>query len=102
MRVDSKGNIEGIYEKTMKKDLAVSENKLKNEKKEGVLDQDRIDISENAGRCDEFSSIRNKVVDDIEKATSPDKLRQIKAAIENGTYHVSGEDIAGAILKSNN
>jgi len=102
MRVDSKGNIEGIYEKTMKKDLAVPKNNFKNDKKEDAADQDRIDISKNASSYDEFSSIKDKIVNDIENATRPDKLRQIKAAIENGTYHVSSEDIAGAILKQNN
>lgn len=102
MRVDSKGSIEGIYEKTMKKDLSVSKKEIKNDKKQDLINQDRIDISENASSYDELSSVKDAVVKEVDKATSPDKLRQLKAAIENGTYHVSGEDIAGAILKPNN
>jgi|GEM_PF-1346562 len=102
MRIDSKSNVEGIYEKTMKKDITIadSSNKGNSINEEKKTSQDRIEISRNGSSFDELSSIKEKAVADIEKSTSPDKLRQLKAAIENGTYYVSSEDIAGAIVGS--
>ncbi len=94
MRVDSKSNIEGIYETNMKKNTVAG-----NSKQENKLNQDRVEISETASSYDEQNSIKDKIVKEVESPTNPNKLRELKAKIENGTYHVSSTDIAGAIVR---
>lgn len=95
MRIDPKSNIESIYEANTKKNSSALENNVNQEDK---LNKDRVEISKTARSFDELSPIKEKVVADVEKATSPDRLRELKAQIENGTYHVSSQDIAAAIL----
>jgi len=96
MRVDPKSNIEGIYEANMKKNATVSDNHTKQDNK---LNQDRVEISENASNYDELSSLKAKIVKEVDAPTSPEKLRQLKAKIESGSYQVKSQDIAGAICR---
>lgn len=95
MRVDPKANVNAVYEMNAKNTLATAQNGLGKEEK---LNQDRIEISPGADAYDELSSVKEKVIGEIEAGTSADKLRSLKAEIENGTYHISSEDIASAIL----
>lgn len=95
IRVDANSNIEGIHEVNIKKNLTVPERDLKDGDK---INEDRVEISETASKYNELSAAKDKIVKEVEASTSPDKLRSLKAQIESGTYHVSSEDIAGAIL----
>lgn len=95
MRIDPKGSIEGIYEATLKKNTTVADKEAQAEKK---IEKDKVEISKTAGSYDELSPIKKKIVEEVEKGTPPSRLRQLKASIENGTYHVSSKDIAEAIL----
>ena len=97
MRIDPKSNIEGIYEANTKKNQSISENSTNKGNETNI---DRVEISKTAESYDELSSVKEAVVNDVEKGASPDKLRSLKAQIENGTYYVSSEDIAGAVLNS--
>lgn len=95
MRIDPKSNITGTYETNLQKNQDIAQNGSKKDDKTNI---DRVEISPTAKNFDELSSIKKAVVNDIEKGTSPDKLRSLKAQIENGTYHVSSQKIAGAIM----
>ena len=95
MRVDAKGNIDSIHEVSIKNNLSTSQNNLEKEEK---LNQDRIEISPSVSDYDGLSSVKDEVVKEVEAPTSPDKLRSLKSQIENGTYHISSDDLAAAIL----
>lgn len=95
MRIDPKSNIIGTYETNLKKNQDIAQNGSKKDKETNI---DRVEISPTAENFDELSSIKKTVVNDIEKGASPDRLRSLKMKIENGTYHVSSQDIAGAIM----
>ena len=97
MRIDSKSNLEGIYETNIKKNTEVTENGMN---KENGISKDRVEISNEASKYDEISSMKEKVVNEVENGTSPEKLRELKAKIENGTYFIDSRDIAGAILNN--
>jgi len=60
--------------------------------------KDRVCLSEQSERHGELPDATAFAAKKTEQGTSPEKLRQLKAAIENGTYHVDGESIADAIL----
>jgi anti-sigma28 factor (negative regulator of flagellin synthesis) len=95
MRVDAKGNIEAIHELNIKNSVSATKNNLE---ENNQLNQDRVEISETASSYDELATVKDQVVKEVEAPTSPDKLRSLKAQIENGTYNVSSNDIAAAIL----
>ena len=96
MRIDPKNNLDGIYETNIKKSNSSTSGNSVN--KDTELNKDRVEISEEASNYDELSSVKSEVVSQVEKGTSADKLRKLKSEIENGTYYVSSNDIAGAIL----
>jgi anti-sigma28 factor (negative regulator of flagellin synthesis) len=99
MRIDPKNKIDGIYEANIKKNSSASDNSVKKDKE---LNKDRVEISKEASNYDELSNIKSEIVSKGEKGTSADKLRRLKAEIENGTYYVSSQDIADAIINSKN
>ena len=86
--------IEGAYETPHK---SVENSAARNNDKTGMA-RDRVCLSEESMKYNELEGIRTAATQKAEQNTSPEKLRRIKAAIENGTYQVSGEDIAGAII----
>ena len=95
MRIDPNSNIEGMHDVGIKNNTTISQN---NAQENNKLNQDRIEFSQAANSFDELSAVKDKVVKEVEASTSPDRLRELKAQIENGTYFVSSEDIAGAIM----
>lgn len=97
MRIDPKKQIDIIYETNIKKNSSTMDNKTN---KESELNKDRVEISKAASNYDELSSIKSKIVEGVEKGTSVDKIRKLKAEIENGTYFVSSQDIANSIINS--
>lgn len=97
MRIDPKNNIEGVYETNLKKNQSITENSVNKDTESNV---DRVEISKNAANYDEINSLKESVVRDVEKGADPDRLRSLKAQIENGTYYVSSQDIAGKIISS--
>jgi len=95
MRIDPKSNINGTYETNLNKNQDIAKNGSKKDKQTNI---DRVELSSTAEKFDELSSIKKAVVNNIEKGTSPERLRSLKMQIENGTYHVSSHDIAGVII----
>lgn len=86
--------IEGAYETPHK---SVENSATGNNDKSGMA-RDRVCLSEESLKYNESVGIMTAAVQKAEQNTSPEKLRRIKAAIENGTYQVSGEDIAAAMI----
>lgn len=66
--------------------------------KETGYPKDRVCLSEQSERHGEFPDATAVAANQVEQGTSPEKLRSLKAAIENGTYRVDGDSIADAIL----
>ncbi|MEA5040819.1 MAG: flagellar biosynthesis anti-sigma factor FlgM [Clostridiaceae bacterium] len=66
--------------------------------REAGLPRDRVYLSDEAEKQREPEDTKALAVREAEQNTDPEKLRRIKAAIENGTYRVSGEDIADAMI----
>lgn len=97
MRIDPKKQLDMVYETNIKKNLSSSGNKMN---KETEFNKDRVEISKSASNYDELSNIKSKVVENVEKGTSVDKIRNLKTEIENGTYYVSSQDIANSIINS--
>ena len=66
-----------------------------------VQKQDKIELSKEAKKFCSYKDKINSAV--IETGTDVDlkKLAALKKKIENGTYNVSSEDIAAAILGTN-
>ncbi len=95
MRIDPKNNVNGVYDTSFNKNSKVADNSVSKENKKNI---DRVEISPAASKYDQISSIKDKIISEVERGTSPEKLRQLKVQIENGTYHVSSEDIAKAIV----
>jgi flagellar biosynthesis anti-sigma factor FlgM len=60
--------------------------------------KDRVCLSEQSQKQGEFPDATTLATEKVQQGTSPEKLRQLKAAIENGTYRVDGDQIADAIL----
>ncbi|HWP79531.1 MAG TPA: flagellar biosynthesis anti-sigma factor FlgM [Candidatus Acidoferrum sp.] len=60
--------------------------------------KDRVCLSEQSKKQGEFPDAVATATEQVQQGTSPEKLRQLKAAIADGTYRVDGEAIADAIL----
>ena len=65
------------------------------------LPKDRVCLSEQSEKHEGQTDATALATQQVQQGTSPEKLRQLKAAVENGTYHVDGESIADAILGKN-
>lgn len=95
MRIDPT-KIDGIYEAQLKRGAGqVHTDSIGSEIKE-----DRIELSKNAKEHDELRGLVSGIAGEIEKGASPDKLRALKKSISEGSYSVSSEEIAGAILNT--
>lgn len=59
---------------------------------------DSISISSDAASYGEIYKLGNAIRSEIDAANPADKIASIKEAIRNGSYSVSSDDVAGAIL----
>lgn len=59
---------------------------------------DTIVISHEGSAQGLFSGMVKQAAEEITASHSPARLEQIKAAVENGSYHVSSMEIAKAML----
>jgi len=85
--------IENAYEASQK----AGENRAAGNGETG-LPRDRVCLSVESEKHGESDVVKTGAAREAEQNTSPEKLRQIKAAIESGSYQVSGEDIADAMI----
>lgn len=86
--------IEGAFE-TQQKPV---ENRADGSNDKTGMARDRVCLSEESMKYNELEGIRNAAAQKAEQNVSPEKLRRLKAAVESGTYRVSGEDIAAAMI----
>jgi anti-sigma28 factor (negative regulator of flagellin synthesis) len=93
MRIDPENKIGGVYDASMRKTSQLQGNK---ENQTDGLKPDRVEISRMAK--DELYGLKNQIVRDVEKGTSPDRLRRLKLMIDNGSYRVDSSSLAEAIL----
>jgi len=96
MKIDP-SKVAGIYEANVSKNVSKSNNDVKNEIS---TSRDRIELSKTGVKYSEISSLKSKVIDEIDKGTDAEKIQSLKAAINNGTYRVSSNDIAAAMIKN--
>lgn len=90
--------VAGIYEANKIINTSKTDNGIKNQTKSSV---DRIEISKAGAKYNEISALKSKLIGDIDKGSSTEKLQRLKFEINNGTYHISSDDIAGAMFKMN-
>ncbi len=92
MRIEP-GKIENVYEIQLKNDAGSS-----GENKGREIQKDRIELSSECKSYDEQTSVSKSITSEIESGAGTEKLRKLKAQIQSGTYNVSGEAIAEAML----
>jgi anti-sigma28 factor (negative regulator of flagellin synthesis) len=68
--------------------------------KESELSKDRVEISDVGMGASSIASLRTRIVSEIETGADEQRLLELKNSIKNGTYYVSNEDIAGAMLNA--
>lgn len=76
-------------------------NTSKKAKKETTEATDKIVLSDKAKEYSTMNSLTTSVVEEVTRKTSPEKLLKLKNDVAKGNYHVSSNDIAGAILGQN-
>lgn len=59
---------------------------------------DKVSISHEATKKYEVQKMTKKVMNEIKSTDREEKIKHIKAKIENNTYEVSSDKIAGSIL----
>lgn len=97
MKIDPKNNIDNIYQSNSASRKNIS--KKNDTLKEKGFEKDKVEISNAGSKHDEVASAKEKIIYEVEKGVDVERLRQLKADIENGNYRVSSEDIASAIMR---
>ena len=59
---------------------------------------DKVTLSENAACRAELSRLASALSSEVEGAASPERLSELRQAVQDGSYHVASGDIADAIL----
>lgn len=59
---------------------------------------DSISISSDAASYGEVYKLNNAIRSELDASSGADRIASIKEAIKQGTYSVSSDDVAGAIL----
>ena len=88
MRIDAYNQISQIYQTT---------NKMKTQKTSATSSRDQVEIS-SFGKAYQVAKSAVSNAPDIRE----DKVADIKARVENGTYEVSSESFADKLLESYN
>jgi len=95
MKIELNG-IDSVYDATIRTDdIAVK----KTTEDKSSLPRDKVEFSEQSKKYSQLNSIKEEITSDVDMGAGPEKLRALKAAVMNGSYHVSSEDIAGAMLR---
>ncbi len=98
MRIDPNNSIDQVYSSTMRPKAAGQEEQAQAVEAQKNLPQDKVELSSKAAGYDPVEALKEEAVNDAEKGTRAERLRQLKTEIESGAYYVSGRDIADAIL----
>lgn len=70
----------------------------KKAKSETAEIKDEVVLSDKAREYSAMNLINNAVIDEVSRKASPEKLLRLKNEVASGTYHVSSDEIADAIL----
>ena len=60
---------------------------------------DQISISRAGARQSEVDRLARAIVAEIERSASPERLKALQSAVENKTYRVPTEELAGALAE---
>jgi flagellar biosynthesis anti-sigma factor FlgM len=96
MKIDPT-KVAGIYEANVSKNVSKSNIDTK---KETYGSRDRIEISKTGAKYNEISALKSKIINEIDKGTSTEKIQRLKSEINNGTYQVSSNNIADAMINN--
>ncbi len=98
MRVDPNNPIDQVYQSTVRNKPVNQEESSEAVNTQKEMAKDKVEISQKAAEYDSVDAAKDRIVNEVEKGTHADRLRQLKADIESGAYYVSSQDIAGAML----
>ncbi len=85
--------MDSLYAIQSKNESAVKEKSINS-----PMGEDRLDLSEACQSRENPAGMAKSVAAEIAEGVGTEKLRALKEQIAAGTYHVSGEDIAAAML----
>ncbi len=88
-----------LYESQAAKTVTADQPGGKAQTKEPNVSKDRIEISSTGTKHNEVLKMKAGLVTEIESYAGAEKLQRLKQQILAGTYNVSSEQIAGAMLK---
>ncbi len=91
----NRAQIDKLYGAMMAQNLASTQ---KEAKKQAGIDKDSLVLSSAAKGYSELDGVVNMVVSEATKATPAERLLLLKNEIAKGTYRISAEDIAQAML----
>lgn len=60
---------------------------------------DKISISSEGARQLEIDKVSKSILDEIQTPAPTEKLEQLKAAVQNGSYHIATGDLADALMQ---
>lgn len=92
MKIDP-SNIESIYSSAYGKTYSKKSKSVESSRSVSV-DTATLSVSR-----DSLSDVKSSALAETKKGTEPDRLRQLCASVANGSYSVSGKDIAEALLR---
>lgn len=77
---------------------------IKSAKNEEAVKTKKYDVIDIKSKTDEnnggnIASVKRKIVAEVNGKTKADKLKKIKNSIDNKSYRIDAEEIAGKILK---
>lgn len=89
--------IDSIYELSMKESTRAQDNRIKSKKEESM---DKVEISLKAKEYNPLKNAVTKVIENVNKIESPERLQKLKKEIAIGKYRIASEDIAEAIINT--
>ena len=85
--------------KTVVQNVKNSENASKNKALGNVSGRaDKVTLSEEATAHAELARFVSSLGNEVENSASPQRVEELREAVQNGSYHVPTADIADAIL----
>lgn len=60
---------------------------------------DQIQISPEGARKMEISQLTRTIMSELEHPASSERLRDLRAQVQSGTYHVPTKELAGAVME---
>jgi anti-sigma28 factor (negative regulator of flagellin synthesis) len=61
---------------------------------------DKVEISSKAKEYNQLKGVVSKVIEDVNRTESPERLQMLKKEIAIGKYRIASEDIAEAIINT--